>query len=640
MSSYLTVCFVGFGVLIVLVYGWQRFNEPSFPNDGTLPRTVEPLRYLFLKPAYPRARAFYAGCLLALYALLLLPGQSMLGFMTGSGSKDGLSPQAWPLLIALILTSLGSAPTSIKWLNIIEEQLRRWVHARYLVPDGIRSTIAMLDDASYEPSVSQLNFLTGAIKAKCQEDLRLSRGTLSYSWARATVLVISIRSMMNGAPHPLRRAAFEPFADEFFDGILVKYRALKLDVQALKRNDEDEEEKLSRAVENLLKQVYKFIGWGIRYQVDSEREVDQTLRELGFQIPDRIRVRHLVEIVVPAVLLIAAIVWVFWMGKDAICRAMNATNCRSDVYVSSRAALTSAMAAGLMYGAVVWIMLKRRASRIEQKIWREGSWRCLIPIALQAGLATWLAIVLSTVYEKPLETWLSVSRLAQLVVDPAANAGASALTPAQLYFLPTKMATALPWFLVGMTASIMLVKRLADGVRRIGTGDRLHDAMIVAITVGIAAAAAQFIQNSFIDWFRELGWTSESRPSVDGVWFSGLAEFACGAVIGFVVPLACRLDVVAPPDPTIARALRDLRRDARTSLGSKIAGEDWVFTANDDLGGITPAEALQYRTYATGVGNLLENAAQRQLEEARPDRGERHAPVLIEGGRAADGAAS
>jgi hypothetical protein len=298
------------------------------------------------------------------------------------------------------------------------------------------------------------------------------------------------------------------------------------------------------------------------------------------------------------------------------------------------------MAAGLMYGAVVWIMLKRRAARIEQKIWREGSWRCLIPIALQAGLATWLAIVLSTVYEKPLETWLSVSRLAQLVVDPAANAGASALTPAQLYFLPTKMATALPWFLVGMTASIMLVKRLADGVRRIGTGDRLHDAMIVAITVGIAAAAAQFIQNSFIDWFRELGWTSESRPSVDGVWFSGLAEFACGAVIGFVVPLACRLDVVAPPDPTIARALRDLRRDARTSLGSKIAGEDWVFTANDDLGGITPAEALQYRTYATGVGNLLENAAQRQLEEARPDRGERHAPVLIEGGRAADGAAS
>jgi hypothetical protein len=111
MSSYLTVSFIG--VLIVLTYAWQRFNEPSFPKEETLPRTFEPLRYLFLKPAYGKARLSYLVGLLVLYVLLVIPGQSMIGALGGPSPKDGLSPQAWPLLAALILTGLGTAPTSV-----------------------------------------------------------------------------------------------------------------------------------------------------------------------------------------------------------------------------------------------------------------------------------------------------------------------------------------------------------------------------------------------------------------------------------------------------------------------------------------------------------------------------------------------
>ena len=94
MSSYLTVSFFCFGVLIVLTYAWQRFDEPSFPKEETLPRTVEPLRYLFLKPAYAKARLSYLVGLLVLYVLLVLPGQSMVGALGGPGPKEGLSPQA------------------------------------------------------------------------------------------------------------------------------------------------------------------------------------------------------------------------------------------------------------------------------------------------------------------------------------------------------------------------------------------------------------------------------------------------------------------------------------------------------------------------------------------------------------------
>ena len=90
MNGYLTVSFFCFGVLIVLTYAWQRFNEPSFPKEETLPRTVEPLRYLFLKPAYAKARLFYLLGLLGLYVLVLVPDQSMVGALGASDPKEGL----------------------------------------------------------------------------------------------------------------------------------------------------------------------------------------------------------------------------------------------------------------------------------------------------------------------------------------------------------------------------------------------------------------------------------------------------------------------------------------------------------------------------------------------------------------------
>jgi hypothetical protein len=635
MHGYLTASFVFFGVLVVLTYAWQRFNEPSFPNDETLPRTVEPLRHLFLKPAYGKARLLYLAGFLSLYTLLVIPGPSMLGALGAPDPKDGLSPQAWPLLIALVLTGLGAAPTPVKWLNIIEEQLRRWIHAWFLVPDGIKTTIAVLEDARYDPPAGQLSFVQGVHREGYQEDLR-SPGTLRSGWARATILVTSIKSMLSGAPHPLQRAAFEPFRDEFFDDILVKYRALKLDIQALDPNDEDEEEKLSRSVENLLKRVYAYISWGIRYQADSEREVDQTLKQLGFVVPDRVPGRHLFDILVPPVLLVALIVMVFWVVNDSIAGMMGAPH--TSIYKSIISALTSAMASGLMYGAIISIVLRRRSAKIEQKVWREHSWRCLIPIAIKAGLATWLVIVFATVYWKPAETWHSLIGVVQLFAQSAVDAGVTDSTLPNWAFLPTKMATALPWLLVGMTASVVLIGRLGGDVRRLGTSDRVRDAVILAAALGVAAAAAQLIQTAVVDACRDHELTREALPPLNLVLIDGLAEFACGAVIGFMVPRAFRANLVTPPDPTTARALRNLLREARAALGSKTAGEDWVFTPNDELRGISPAEAIQYKAYATGAGSLLRIEAQQQREETRPNRSDRLAPVLIEGGRRADSA--
>ena len=90
------------GLLVVMAYAWQRFNEPSFPDREALPRTVDPLRYLFLRPTYRRARFTYVAGLMVLYGLFVAPGPTMIEALGDVGFKD-FPPKAWALLVALVL---------------------------------------------------------------------------------------------------------------------------------------------------------------------------------------------------------------------------------------------------------------------------------------------------------------------------------------------------------------------------------------------------------------------------------------------------------------------------------------------------------------------------------------------------------
>jgi hypothetical protein len=550
----------------------------------------------------------YVVGLLALYAILVAPGSSILPAM-GAAGFQGFPPQAWSLLVALFL--VGLAPNSAKWLNVVEELLRRSVHAWFLVPDGIERTIALLEDSRYNPSASQLNFIHGDQRDRFRDDLNLPPENLKYRWARASILVTSLRAMLNGAAHPLRRAAFTPFQEDFYDSIVVAYNALKPDVQAFVIDptvDDETEEKLGRFVDNLLRRIYAYISWGVRQQADSEWKVDRTLEELGFVVPDRAGGRHLFDIVVPAVLLVAGITMMFYLLTDAISVVVGTP--APSISKSIISALTSGIAASLMYGGAIAIALKRRSAQIEQKVWHERSWKCLIPIAIWAGLVTWGVIIVSTIYGS---VWSGM----------------------EWSILPVKIVTALPWLLVGAVASVVLASRLSGDVRRIETSHRVRDAIFVAVAVGMAGAAAQLIQTCLLEAARDFGAMSAREvPSYRFVSIEGWVEFACGAVIGFMVPQACRANFVTPSDPNMARALEALVSHAKLAFRSKSAAEDWVFMPNNYLDGITPAEAIRDKTHATGVERLLEADAERRREEARI---ERSVPVVIDGGRGGDG---
>jgi hypothetical protein len=605
LDHFLSVFFV-LGLITVVAYAWQRFNEPTFPTGDALPHTVTPLRYLFLRSAYQKARCAYVAVLLFVYCLLVAPGPSMAEALGQVGLKD-FPPAAWALVVALLIAGL-LPNTKVKPIIMIEEWLRRLIHESYFVPDGVKKTIGILEDADYEPPEAQLRAVASPLKEQVLSGLKLERDSLGYRWARASMLMQSLRQMGAGGSHPLKKAAFEPFKDDL-EEIRARYKALAQDIAALQRavprsaaprglTDDDKEENLTGAVDNLLMRIYAYVSWGVRYQVDSQKAIDDTLQDLGFRIPE-LGDRRLFDTVAPAVLLIALITIVFWVTVDTINRAIGAP--APTLYRSILYALTSAAAASFMYGRAVFIALKQREAQIEQKIWRQGAPVRLVPIAVRAGLFTWAVIVVTTVTLRLPDTLASLPGLAHVVKSLSVAAASSAPGTQPWNFLPVRIATAFPWLLAGATVSVLLACALGGDVRRIGMRQRLRDAALVGAGLSLAVAAAQLIQSSLAD-----GLGSDDAAPLGFVPIVGFAGFLCGAVIGFMVPRTSRANLVTPTDPISVRMLRDLLRQAEIRLGSRAAAQDWVFMPHPRLRGISPAEAMQYQAYANEVQLLLD----------------------------------
>jgi MFS family permease len=149
-------------------------------------------------------------------------------------------------------------------------------------------------------------------------------------------------------------------------------------------------------------------------------------------------------------------------------------------------ALSSAMGASLMYGCAVFIAFNRRADQIEKKAWREASPKFLIPIAIRCGLVTWVVIMATTVLWQIPQTWQSLVGLVHLVGSVVGGDAANRPTAAEWNFLPTRLVTALPWLLAGATVSVILAWSVSGDVRRTDKSQRIRDAVILAIGLGLA----------------------------------------------------------------------------------------------------------------------------------------------------------
>ncbi len=133
-----------------------------------------------------------------------------------------------------------------------------------------------------------MNAVASPLRDRIKDGLKLPRNSLRHRWARASMLMESLRQMGAGNAHPLRRAAFEPFQEDF-TAIREKHQLLKQDVEAAGEGPggSEAEDALAASVEHLLTRIYAYISWGIRHQADTDRDVDQALHDLGFRVPPK-----------------------------------------------------------------------------------------------------------------------------------------------------------------------------------------------------------------------------------------------------------------------------------------------------------------------------------------------------------------
>jgi len=142
--------------------------------------------------------------------------------------------------------------------------------------------------------------------------------------------------------------------------------------------------------------------------------------------------------------------------------------------------------------------------------------------------------------------------------------------------------------------------------------------------LGIAVAFAQMMQSALA---QELG--DPDRAPLTVVPIIALIGLLYGVIMGIMVPYACKANLKMPPDPIMARELRNLLREAENILGSKTVAENWVFSPHIGLPGITPAEAIQYEGYANLVRTLLTNDASRDRESNWSEQTAKSANIAI-----------
>jgi hypothetical protein len=635
------------GGLVVVAFAWNRFNQPSFPNQDDLPRALVPLRYLFLESAYPRARVVYVAGFLALFVMLVLPGKAINSVLGGSGIGAKFPTEAWALAVAIFLVHI-SPNANMKWINFIEEAWRRSVHAWFLVPDGIVKTIGILEGAPYMPPTAQLRTAPARLRRHVNADFGQPSGSLRYRWMRAELLMQMLTEMNNGAASVLKMKDFSPFQEDF-RALKTAHASMEDRIKASASNkthpltrrvaDRDAEDVMVAAVNGHLKNIYRYISWGILYSADSDRQVEDTLRDIGFSVPVR-GDRRLFDIVAPPVAGVVVVATAFWLIVGALTPGAYAPGSGADrlAGIVSRA-LMSGVSAGVMYGGAVFIALNRRAAQIDQRNWQEGAPRCLAPIALWSGALTWAVIVVTTLTMPLAVNWLLVG---------GAYPGVSVVDRVlvSLYELGFEAAEAIPWFITGATVSVILANLVGRDVREQGQLRRLRDALVLGLGLGLAAAFAQLTQTSLsialVDLFGSiLPWLEAPPGGTDWLVFMpievGAAGLVCGAIIGYLAPHACRENLAAPPDWEMAGGLATLTARAVKVFGSEAAAKDWVFAPQAQLGGITPAEAWRYQGHVATVERLLEAARPDPPVRPEDERSGPPAPRLIQGGRGAGG---
>jgi len=281
-----------FGAVMVGMYSWSRFDEPSCDSQSEYFFRYKP-RFSTSYGRYARAKWAYVGAMMVVYmAFSLVPGLVNAFASLRASDDSSKTIDGFPLAVALALVTLQNVPG----LKELEKRIRGFLHTVARIPDCVRRTVAQMRSSpfNFEPGVYQCQTkkllaqpgtaspLTGDLSKLRDDD------EILHTWycVGNVLAALSERRRDGVGIDPI---FFANYRDEL-DSIAAKHIALVELVrehvgECLKGSSPTDLGTLSE-VRDLRDRLYTFVACGVHSTVRNEADSLDVVARLGFVIAD------------------------------------------------------------------------------------------------------------------------------------------------------------------------------------------------------------------------------------------------------------------------------------------------------------------------------------------------------------------
>ncbi|MGZ8371390.1 MAG: hypothetical protein ACXW3G_00420, partial [Rhodoplanes sp.] len=273
-----------FGVVMVAIHSWSRFDQPSYHTGSEHFARYEP-RFATSHALYARAKWAYVGAVVVIYVIVsLTPGM----YSALSGKTVDSSNIPW--IVALAVVTLQDIPG----FRDLEQRIRGFLHAKARIPEAVRLTVAQMRGSPFnispEIEAAQTRRITGLIGGDSQDAIAfknlMQEDELLQTWSRIGGLLFALsESRRPGTGIDL--LFFDNYKDEL-DSINARHAAFaERMAEYLKSRRSialEDNSGLLRDIRDVRDRLYTFVACGVHSSSKSDAERVEILRNLGFGI--------------------------------------------------------------------------------------------------------------------------------------------------------------------------------------------------------------------------------------------------------------------------------------------------------------------------------------------------------------------
>jgi hypothetical protein len=589
-----------FGFLVIVVFAYRKFDEPTYIRNDSDPETYILPRFLALRRQYRLALLLYIGSLeLCLIALSLIGPKALTAIVGETGQVVSQVHDTFPVWLALCMT--GIAPM-VPGLDRLELAIRHWAHQRAHIPSGVKIQADRLEASDFDfrrcqrEDVQIQNLF--ASKDITPEDFAKPRTDIAHKWARICCVLPQLMDHSNSI------AGFSYFDQNFF----ALYRSDLLKIQRTQSElgrrikqwrivGGDPPSDLTIDVDRLLRTVHVFIACAVRLKQTNEVAVDLVLRRLGFvvrDLEDSGHPRYLDAFIMSLFMLGAATLGLTLLTIFFFEMLIGQTP--TDIPDKATAALQVTLNALLIHGAAIVAAVLLRARRIQRGLWRGNSTDYLLA-ALPAAVAAF-ALLIAWAFLVNANADIRADALGLFGFGP----NKSTIYDPQILGFLVGLAFFFPVPFVTALFTILFIRTAHKGET---LWQRVREALLQGAVTATIVFLAALMSHDFRTQIQDQART-ENAPVASAViatspkprpWpffaYQSLIGMTIGSVIGFCWPHHFRRQLRFPSSKVSSKRMDLLRRMRAETVGLKEA-EEWFLTPCKEIGNITPAEGVYY----------------------------------------------